>query len=194
MTEAAGSKRLVEVLQAIQSLVTTIAIVVGGIWTYNLFILQRQGYPRLKIEHSVREIPLSENRLLLVVDIGHSNLGTVRVSLPAGQVKLYELRPLTLEISEELNAANPSARDQQSDVWELLESREGQWEASPLLIEPGESNQLHYEFVLSSDVRAVQIYSYFKNPTVTSQNIGWNYTTIYQPRHSQEDATAHQKE
>jgi hypothetical protein len=40
----------------IQSLLTSLAIVVGGIWTYNEFIRERTDIARLNINHEIRTL------------------------------------------------------------------------------------------------------------------------------------------
>ena len=77
-------KNFAELAQAIQALATVAALIIGGIWTYQLFVLQRLAYPHLKIEHSVSDISFPDNRILLVVDVTHVNSGNVRIALPLG--------------------------------------------------------------------------------------------------------------
>jgi hypothetical protein len=74
-------------------------------------------------------------------------------------------------------------------TWELLDQHAWKWDVStPLIIEPGESNQLHYELTLSADIGPLEIYSYFRNPTITDRDVGWRYTSIYHPGHVREGA------
>jgi hypothetical protein len=182
-------KNYAEVAQTIQALATVAALLIGGIWTYRLFVLQRLAYPHLKIEHSVSDIPLPDNRILLVVDITHSNPGNVQIALPSGQIKIYALQALPEATTDQLQAGQASSSEDDNSKWELVDRHEWRWNtAAPLIIEPGESNQLHSEFVLDGDVGPLEIYSYFKNPAIQGKEIGWSLTSIYHPGHSSEGA------
>jgi hypothetical protein len=183
-----------EIVQVIQAIATVIAIIVGGVWTYRLFVLERLAYPHLKIDHSVTDLPLPEHQLRLVVDIIHSNPGSIKITPPSGFLKIYRLQDLPAENADQLNQLQPQGLDDNDGTWVLLDNHVWRWDArTPLIIEPGESNQLHYELTLDDDVGPLEIYSYFRNPTVTDRDVGWRYTSIYRPAHARESAATASK-
>ena len=53
----------------ISSIVTIAALIIGGIWTYKIFIQERKHYPHVKIEQKVSHINLSNNGDILIADI-----------------------------------------------------------------------------------------------------------------------------
>jgi hypothetical protein len=93
MPDAPRKKNLSEVLQLVQSVMTISAIIVGGFWTYLLFVQQRQRYAHLKIEHNVTHFPLPDHRILLILDITHMNVGSARVLLRSADIRVYNLNP-----------------------------------------------------------------------------------------------------
>ena len=132
-----------------------------------LFIEQRQMFAHLKTEHHLTHVSLPSNRILLMVDVIHSNVGGVKVKLTSGDVKIYSLDPPDLQDTDE------------SSVWNL-QAEKTEIPGGDLLIEPGESDQIHYEFILSDDA-PLRIYTYYKNPS-TPGNTGWLNWSLYDPR------------
>ncbi len=130
MVDTPGKKNLVELVQVIQAIATVAAIIVGGIWTYRLFVLQRLAYPHLKIEHSVSDLPLPDNRILLVVDIIHANPGNVKITLPSGFLKIYGLQALPEQTADRLKEGQPQGWEENNGAWELLENHAWKWDAA----------------------------------------------------------------
>jgi hypothetical protein len=202
MADSSPKKDINAKLQAIQAALTIVAIVVGGLWAYMLFIKQRQQYAHLKIEHHVAHVLLPQHRIVLFVDVEHSNVGSVKVSLTSADVKIYALRQqaLTAEAIEQVNEGRFGA-DEPDSLWDIQAERKTTWapqrsifpeifatfrntgkHSDERVVEPGESDQLHYEFILSDDTWPLLIYSYFENPTIADRNIGWLTRSLYDPR------------
>jgi hypothetical protein len=154
-------------LQGIQAVATIGAILAGGYWTYMLFVEQRQLFAHLKTEHHLTHVELPGHRILLMVDVIHTNVGGVKVTLNSGDVKIYSLEPPDLKDPAESSAWN-------------LQAETNTIPGGNLLIEPGESDQIHYEFILSDDA-PLRIYSYYENPTAPG-NTGWVTWSLYDPR------------
>lgn len=49
---------------------------------------------------------------------------------------------------------------------------------SGIEIEPGEIEQLHYDFFVASNIKAILVYSYFRN-IQKSHRVGWSLTTTH---------------
>jgi hypothetical protein len=167
MADSSRRMHIGATLQAMQAVATIIAILAGGYWTYMLFIEQRQLFAHLKTEHHLTHVSLPGSRILLMVDVIHSNVGGVKVTLTSGDVKIYSLDPPDLNVKDESSAWN-------------LQAEKTEIPGGDLLIEPGESDQIHYEFILSDDA-PLRIYTYYKNPT-TPGNSGWVTWSLYDPR------------
>jgi len=77
-----GFKEKVELAQAIiataASIATVVAVIVGGWWTYSLFIKEREEYPHANIELKLSHVALSERVNLLRIAIELSNTGGTR--------------------------------------------------------------------------------------------------------------------
>jgi hypothetical protein len=183
MANPARQKSVGSILTVIQSAVTIGAILIGGLWTYNLFVQQRQKYAHLKIEHKVTHLSLPDHRILLMVEVTHTNVGSVKVSLASADVRVYNLQPqeLTDEAITQINQGKLSDTPEPNTLWQIV-AHPTTSQKDDFVVEPGESDQIHYEFVLSDDVGPLVVYTYFKNPTIKHRDIGWVTRSIYDPR------------
>ena len=64
-------------------------------------------------------------------------------------------------------------------AWRELGCRESIWANGELEIEPGETEELQYEFILDNTIQTVKIVSYFRNIKRGEPEVGWRLTTIY---------------
>jgi len=189
-------KQLVEIAQGIT---TITAIVVGGFWSYKIFIQKRQRYPRVKIEHHIicRSISSENRRTLLSLDVIISNSGDVLLSLQSGEIFIKQLLPLPDKILKPYNQGE-NLDGEQITGWKMIAFRAEKWESnkkkeprmkrimkalgisypSGIEIEPGEIEQLHYDFFISNNVRSILVYSYFRN-IQKSHRVGWSLTTTH---------------
>lgn len=189
-------KQLVEIAQGIT---TITAIVVGGFWSYKIFIQKRQRYPRVKIEHHIicRSISSENRRTLLSLDVVISNSGDVLLSLQSGEIFIKQLLPLPDKILKPYNQGE-NLDGEQITGWKMIAFRAEKWESnkkkeprmkrimkalgisypSGIEIEPGEIEQLHYDFFISNNVRSILVYSYFRN-IQKSHRVGWSLTTTH---------------
>jgi hypothetical protein len=182
MGEAARGK---DILANLQAVATIGAIIVGGVWTYLLFVQQRQRFPHLKMEHKITHVPLPEHRILLLLDVTHSNVGTIKLDFSTADIRIYGLRhppDLSGNTIDLLNKGGLPGNIEPTAMWTLLAQQPQNLNSDQLFIEPGESDQLHYEFVLSDDVGPLLIYTYYRNPGVQDRNAGWSLRSIYDPR------------
>jgi len=72
-------KDWLEFIDAIKSLAEASAVVIGGIWTWYLFWLQREKEPAIGIEFKYKCIPNGSQLSVVYFDVTFSNIGKVRV-------------------------------------------------------------------------------------------------------------------
>ena len=80
-----------KIITNIQKVVTIAAIVVGGLWTYNMFILHREGFPKADISYQIEEIKLSDEFIFIQVFIRVKNIGNTVLRLREAIVKLKDI-------------------------------------------------------------------------------------------------------
>lgn len=155
----------------VQSVATVIAIIVGGVWTYWLFVRKRQSYPRAKIEHKISHRPTLGGKVLLSVDTIISNIGDVLISVESGRISVSQMLPPQSQLLNIIKGNN----EVMVTNWQNLASQG----TSKFEIEPGESHQLPYHFLIASDIQTIFVYTYFRNVEKPGRELGWEITTIY---------------
>jgi hypothetical protein len=171
-------------ITSIQSLVTILALFVGGFWTYRIFIEQRQDHPRLKVEHRIQYWKISSEQVLLSVDEVLTNTGSVKVDLPGGIIRVIQVMPLPPSVAAELSIAQQTPTHSRAEAsiydptkWYVLVDSHRTWKSGSVVIEPGESDTVPNEFIIPAAVRVVAVYSFVNNPE--NARLGWNGLTYY---------------
>jgi nitrate reductase gamma subunit len=79
------------ILDIIQALFTILAIIIGGIWSYMLFIKRRQRFPRAIVEHQVFHKTLAKDKILLNLTTIITNTGEVLLELEKCVVRIQQI-------------------------------------------------------------------------------------------------------
>jgi hypothetical protein len=167
-----------------QSVVTIVAVIVGGIWTYDVFIKERRDYPHANIEHQITHLALSDKQNLLRVGLDLTNAGSSLMKIDHSLIRIQQILPAascsndpcaTSQLKEALAGIE---RKEDRFAWPLIAERTV---TDPIEIEPGEKQSLDYEFVIESTVKAVRIYTYFKNEQRSKEDKeqGWDMSGFY---------------
>ncbi|MFI5166434.1 MAG: hypothetical protein ACHQQS_07445 [Thermoanaerobaculales bacterium] len=178
-----------ELLQAVQAGVTIGAILIGGLWTYLLFVRRRQRFPRAAVAHRVAFEPVDDGKLVLRATVAIANKSDVLLSIKHGKVWLQRVMPWP-EVASDAPIESDKAEVKTELEWPVLAERrlddsKGRWE-----VEPGETEEYHFDFLLKPPLEAVLLYSYFQNskkrlgprlrrPWSLFREIGWNTTTLH---------------
>lgn len=171
-----------DLCQAFQALVSLCAVIVGGIWTYRIFVKKREEFPKADFKHEITHTAIDDDRKHLHVVVTVTNKGNVLLALVEGFVRIQRMVPWPNEVE---------IPDGEREVpWPLLCQRNCNWNSEAIEIEPGESEELHFDFVVEHTEKVV-VYSYFKNlKKHRKREIGWNKTTTYdilEKRHDEGD-------
>ncbi len=183
-------------VEVVSHFVTMVAIVTGGIWTYKIFVEERQEYPHVNVELKAGHVSLDNCLNLIRVAVELTNSGASRVVSGKAIVRVQQVRPLppcysdvepcaSREIAAAVDDA-PRVHDRFS--WLMLASRK-QVKPNILDLEPGEKQEQDYEFVVASDVEVVRIYSYYQNDSRTTpgEEIGWTASKYYELQPTQKE-------
>jgi hypothetical protein len=173
-----------------QALATVIAIGVGGAWSYLLFVRTRQKYPRAKLEHKITHRNIPDGKILLHVGVTISNEGDVLLSLISTQTRIQKVLPVADHILDSIKKGEDPVEEGKTEIeWPLIgSSRKSEWEEGQREIEPGESDELIYDFIIDSGIQTVEVYTYVKNASKKQREIGWPLTTIYDIRASSRES------
>lgn len=161
------------------NLAKVLAILVGGFWTWLLFVKKRQRFPKATVTHVLTTERLPGHILLHVVT-KIVNSGDVLLSLRSAEARVQQILPVTDGVAEKLTTGNDPVESSATEVeWPLVALRRWSWREGQAEVEPGEHEELHADFVLASSTEAVKVYSYVKNVAKKRRVIGWPKTTLF---------------
>jgi len=175
--ESCNIKDLTDIIQAI---LTSAAILVGGSWSYLLFVRRRQRYPRANLKHEITHRTIGDGFVLLSVAATITNNGEVLLSLASAETRVQQVVPAPPDLLAAAKKGKDPVVEGETEVqWPPLCSRRSKWDKDQFQIEPGESDRIQYDFILKDDVITVGVYTYLKNEKVPKREIGWGVTTLY---------------
>jgi hypothetical protein len=183
------SLRLNEIIDLFSKLVTTAAVILGGLWTYKLFVEHREAYARANLQHDIIIIDIDDERRLLRLDVTIENTGNIMLSLRSAEVRIEAVLPLSDRIERTLDGTmNQIVSEDDSFPWPAIRVRHSEWEDGKFELEPGENDDTHYEFIIPANQDVINIYTHFDNPVKQDEQpgIGWDHSTLVDLRSLQD--------
>jgi len=178
-------------LESLQALTTVVGIIVGGIWTYRVFIVNREGHAHANVAASVSHVALTDKVNLVQVILKVDNTGHELMRLKHATVWLQQVLPVQGCVDQEpcvtdaLNAAlGQSGRSDDGFPWPIVQQRDAVW-TPPRDIEPGESDLSDFEFVVPQSVQVARVYAFIPNEGESRQKTkesGWHVAKLYELR------------
>lgn len=167
--------------QIAQAVATVVAVLIGGSWSYMLFVSRRQKFPRANIEHQVICRPVIKGKLLLSVDVTITNSSEVLLSLISWEIIAKQMLPPCSELLRYLTPDILNHLDNGIQIieWQTIALREDRWKKGQFEIEPGEQHQIHTDFLINSDIQTLLLESYFRNIEKRGKRIGWSLITTH---------------
>jgi hypothetical protein len=145
--------------EALANFLQSAAILIGGWWTYRLFVRQRQHRDRANVSHSAVCKVLDDEWVLLRVDICVQNVGQVRITPSRAKTIVYQVLPVAPELASYIRGDTSEGirKDLGFELpWPVL--RNQPWKLTQeFWLEPGESDRLFCDFTLPRTVRSVLV-------------------------------------
>jgi hypothetical protein len=165
--------------ETIQALMTSLGLLAAGLWSYLLFVKRRQRFPRAELRHEVALISLSRTHHILHIKATLRNIGDVLVQVVAARAHVGRVLPLSAEAMSKLGQGCDLVLVGESDIrWTTMGLRECSWSDQPCEIEPGESDDFHFDVPVDAMDGVVEIYSYFQNEVKRGRKIGWRHASF----------------
>ncbi len=165
----------------VQSALTSIGIIVGGIWTYFLFVRQRLSFPKINIDIFINDMILPEGARFIHTEIKLNNIGHVILKSDYAELRLRQIVPIHEKINADIERGFDPVLENKTEIeWPLIAGREWKWNEREFEIEPGESDSLHADYIIDSNVKVAEFYYYISNAKKKHQGIGWTLTRIHQ--------------
>ena len=92
-----GFKEFAEILQYVgvflQSKITYFTLMIGGLWTHNKFIKERQNFPKANIFHNLNAVKNNPDKLFIHLEIIIDNIGNkdLIISNYVIEIKLWKV-------------------------------------------------------------------------------------------------------
>jgi hypothetical protein len=162
-----------------QAVVTIAAIIVGGIWTYHVFVRKREKYPAAQTSHQVFVLGNAGLARFLRLIVRIENLGATLLRLGKTEVQIHRVAPVPGNWGERaVNTDCPLTRNKDGEYpWPPIETME--ISAENFEVEPCEAEEFHFDVWVHEDVSKLQVYSYFPNELKRRKTLGWSKTTIH---------------
>ncbi len=111
-----------KVLEILEPLATVLAIIFGGVWTYVLFIKNRQNYPKAKLSHQIFSENISKDKVLLRIKVKITNIGQIMLSIKSCKTWIQQINPLTEDIQDLINE-NSKEEFSTEISWPLIQKK-----------------------------------------------------------------------
>ena len=182
--------------EVLKSITEGIAIVIAGIWTYEVYIKNRYDYPYPKIQQHIKFYKLGNKFNYLSVFITVTNEGKTKLDLSNGVIYVRKVLPLSPAIKNLILESNltdiregenlQTEKTQVGDIenklfidhgqrvgWRTLGKRS--WREKFNKFEPGQTREIQFDFLFNDEVDVVEIISYFKPKKADH----WEYATLH---------------
>jgi hypothetical protein len=171
---------------------TIAAVIIGGFWTWRLYVRQRLGLPRAEVDIAVDHAELATDKRLLHVAIRIVNVGSVVLRPELAEIRVRQVVPVVPSIASTFRRDyDPVPQGKEELEWPVIVGRK--W--SPTCeIEPGESDTLHADFVLELEIKLIQIYTFVGNPIKKRKDFGWPHTIFVSLTENALGGVSHVKE
>lgn len=171
-----------EIIESIESVVTIVAILLGGAYAIFKLGVFRDLKPHLTITQSVSHRLVGSKYIHIAVTASLHNSSKVAIELRRAFFRAQLISPLVDDEVERMYDETFSDDEDERIWWPTLEEIDKSWNDGELIVEPNETHSETYEFILGVETKTVMIYAYFHNPRHESDsNVaeGWDATTVY---------------
>jgi hypothetical protein len=119
--------------------------------------------------------------MLLDINIIIHNIGDGQMSLQSWQIILSQVIPPTSHFQKKIDAFDISngKGERILHFHELISEDEYVDIKDKFTLEPNESQQFHRDYIISSEIKTISLYTYFCNIDIEDHSVGWILNTTY---------------
>lgn len=180
--------------EVLKSITEGAAIIIAGIWTYEVYIKNRYDYPYPKIQQRVKYYSLGNGYNYLSVFVTVSNEGKTKLDLSSGTILVRKVLPLSSSIEKIISKssvkdiqAGKNVSVDESDKLFIDKSQRVGWttlgertwkdnlRGKMHEFEPGQTREIQFDFLFQDDVEVVEVISYFE----IKKTGHWEYGTLH---------------
>jgi hypothetical protein len=160
------------------NLATVAAVGVGSWWAYSRFIKERTGEPNAAISWRGEHRRLTEQDYLLRITVELENTGQILLSIKCMRCEVAQVAPPAPEALKLLAERKLISEEHLADLG-CIRCYEKDFDVGEVRIEPGEKDIFPFDFVISTDISTVSIYSHVMNSKEKEKEIGWELSAFY---------------
>ena len=169
-----------DIAQTISATATTVGIVVGGIWSYLLFVRERLRYPKATLQLQIDHAPVTAAQRLVHVGISIANIGSPAIKLEYAEVRLRQVVPLPDDLAKTVvPGVDPVPAGEAEISWPMIVGRVWKWRSGEFEIEPKEHDTFHADFIIERGIQTIEIYAFVRNEIKKGPKLGWAHTMIF---------------
>ena len=184
--KAVGQIESQTIISLAQGVATIVAIAIGGAFAYYRLGLFRQTEPHLTVTQEVSHRYINPQHIQVAVTTTLLNASNVKVEVRSSLCTLSQVAPLEPTLVESIYAAGFGGDGDSRNyelAWPVLDFIPRAASPGQIIIEPGGSYQMVYEFVVLSSVRSVAAVTFVYNEkyeeTNPDRSHGWTAYTVY---------------
>jgi hypothetical protein len=170
------TKKRLDAANLIQSILTSIAIVLAGAW----FITQSEYSIKANITHSITHRKIDNDWTWIHVSTDMSNVGKVLLEPGCGVATLYSILPLDIHVIDQIKKINASIDSESPIKWPTLKRSPKNLNNQ---IYPGETDRVDYQFLIPSFIGTVALNTFFYGKPCVPEGEhppkGWSKFTVY---------------
>lgn len=159
----------------------TLAAGIMSIAAFVNYRRRRAGYPRKEMTHEMLHRRVCSDKRFVRVTIRVKNVGEVLLRLAAARITLRRVLPVQDEFYEMMVSGVRQPTDESQEIqWPLLGYRSWMWPKSQTDLEPGETETIIGDFIIDSDIKTVESYSFVVDySAITDPPVGWRLAEIH---------------
>ncbi len=163
-----------ELAQGISALATTLAIIVGAVWTYFMFVRKRIGMPKLTIQLETEVLKLNNDERLVSIMVQLKNTSLVLFGSERAELRVLRVRSANQSEYPFLSQKKNAALELIAAIeWPQIHKKEWLWQTGQFEIEPGEQDVLYTDFVVGSQLELIKLDIFVANPNKKKNDLGW---------------------
>ena len=141
------------------------AMIVGGMWSYYIFIAERTHSPKMEMSFEIECNKFNDEYHLITTKLLIKNTSKVLLEPTSAQIKLQKILPDTKDFKglsfDQFNMLNEGDTNL---YWPMLGQRDWTKEKAPVKLEPGESDELSTDLFLLRTAELIRLYGSVQNP------------------------------
>jgi len=141
------------------------AMIVGGMWSYYIFIAERTHSPKMDMNFEIDCNQFDDKYYLISTKLKIKNTSKVLLEPTSAQIKLQKILPDTKDYKElSFDEFNMLKEGDINLYWPMLGQRDWLKDKAPVKLEPGETDELAADFFLLETAELIRLYGSVQNP------------------------------